>query len=566
MKIVIVGGVAGGASAAARLRRLDEHAEIVLFERGLHISFSNCCLPYYLGGVIKDSDDLLLMSPASFEKRFRVRVYVNSEVVSVDRDAREVTVRRTEDGTTYRESYDKLILATGAAALRPKSIAGADGETVFTVKTVPDVVRLNRYLTETRAKRIAVVGGGFIGLETAENLKKAGYDVILIEGTNQVMAPLDFDMAQILHKELHDHGTDLRLSTTVAAIREGEIETVQNGETQIERVDATVLAIGVAPETDLALQAGLVIGETRGIKVDGCGQTSDPDIYAVGDVTETVSLLTGRPGRVPLAGPAQRQARNAADAILGRKAENHGLLGSSCLKLFDLNVAATGMNEKTATAAGLSFNFAFVLPPDKVGIMPGSHYMAFKLLFECPTGRILGAQAIGKGDVVRRVDVIAALISMGGTLEDLKDLELCYSPVFGTAKDIINLSAMIGLNILSGEMPQVHVSRARELVETGACIIDVREESEYRAGHLKGAKNIPLGQIRSRMAEIPRDVPVYLHCRTSQRSYYALRILQGNGYTNAVNISGSFLGISLYEYYRDLSEKREPILTAYNFH
>ena len=565
MKIVIIGGVAGGAGAAARLRRLDEHAEIVLFERGPHISYSNCCLPYFLGGVVKSSDSLLMMSPVSFEKRFNVRVRVNSEVVSVDRAAHTVTVRKTEDGSTYTESYDKLVLATGAAALRPATIAGADSANVFTVKTVTDVVNLSRRLTETGAKRVAVVGGGFIGLETAENLQNAGYSVLLIEGTNKVMAPLDFDMAQILHKELFDHGVELHLSTTVSAIRSFEIELVHNGETRTEHVDAVVLAIGVAPETRLAEEAGLLIGETRGIHVAPDGRTSDPDIFAVGDVTETVSLLTGRPGRVPLAGPAQRQARNAADAILGRKSKNRGLLGSCCLKLFELNVAATGLNEKAAADAGLSFDFAFALPPDKVGIMPDSHYMAFKLLFERPSGRLLGAQAIGKGDTVRRIDVIAALLTKGGTLEDLKDLELCYSPAFGTARDIVNLAALIGLNILSGEMPQIHVSEVRGLVESGACIIDVREESEYRAGHLKNAKNIPLGQIRSRMAEIPRDMPVYLHCRTSQRSYYALRILQGNGYTNAVNISGSFLGISLYEYYRDQTEDREPILTAYNF-
>lgn len=565
MKIVIIGGVAGGAGAAARLRRLDEHAEIVLFERGPHISYSNCCLPYFLGGVVKSSDSLLMMSPASFEKRFNVRVRINSEVVSVDRAAHTVTVRKTEDSSTYTESYDKLILATGAAALRPGTVAGSDSPNVFTVKTVTDVVNLSRRLTETGAKRVAVVGGGFIGLETAENLQNAGYSVLLIEGTNQVMAPLDFDMAQILHKELLDHGVELLLSTTVSAIRDREIELLHNGETRTERVDAAVLAIGVAPETRLAAEAGLLIGETRGIHVASDGRTSDPDIFAVGDVTETVSFLTGRPGRVPLAGPAQRQARNAADAILGRKAENRGLLGSCCLKLFDLNVAATGLNEKTAADAGLSFDFAFALPPDKVGIMPDSHYMAFKLLFERPSGRLLGAQAIGKGDAVRRIDVIAALLTKGGTLEDLKDLELCYSPVFGTARDIVNLAALIGLNVLSGEMPQVHVNEVRGLVESGACIIDVREESEYSAGHLKNAINIPLGQIRSRMAEIPRDVPVYLHCRTSQRSYYALRILQGNGYTNAVNISGSFLGVSLYEYFRDQTEAREPILTAYNF-
>lgn len=565
MKIVIIGGVAGGAGAAARLRRLNEQAEIVLLERGPYISFSNCCLPYFLGGIVADSEDLLMMTPTSFQKRFAVDARINSEVISVDREAHSLTVYDRVTGAVTTEFFDKLILATGAAAIRPRSIRGVDASHVFTVKTIDDVKALHNYLSNKSTKRVAVVGGGFIGLETAENLSLAGCDVTLIEGTDQVMPPLDFDMAQTLHRELHNHGIRLLLNTTVTEIETNTVHCVC-GENAIRVAsDAVVLSVGVVPETELAEKAGLRIGETKGVWVQAGGQTDDPDIYAVGDVTEGLDLLQNKPGRLALAGLAQRQARDVADAVMGNPVSQHGFIRSSCLKLFDLNIACTGMNEKTALKAGIEFDFAYILPPDKVGIMPGSHYMAFKLLFELQTGHILGAQAIGKGDVVRRIDVIASMITMNGTLMDLKDLELCYSPTFGTARDVVNLAALVGINIRSGAMPQVRVSDARNLVESGAYIIDVREPREYEAGHLKGAVNIPLGSIRERMNDIPRDIPVYLHCRTSQRSYYALCILRGNGYRNVKNISGSFLGICLYEYFRDISEQREPIVTAYNF-
>lgn len=565
MKIVVVGGVAGGASAAARLRRLDESADIVMLERGEHVSFSNCSLPYYLGGVIADSGKLIMMTPEDFKARFNIDVRVNAEVISIDRKSHFVTVRDTTDGTEYQESYDKLILATGAAALRPKTIVGLDKENVFTLKNVSDAVRLHDYLIHVNARDVAVIGGGFIGLEAAENLVKAGYHVALLEGMDQVMAPLDHDMAQILHKELADQGIEIHLNSTVTSIGDGTVTALCRKTPIVVRADAVVLAIGVVPETKLASDAGLTIGGSQGIKTFAGGKTDDPDIFAVGDASEGFDILAGRPGRLPLAGPAQRQARDAADAICGREAQSHGFIGTNCLRVFELNVAATGMNEKTAKNAGISFDYIYALPPDKVGIMPDSHYMAFKLLFAVPTGKILGAQAIGRGDVTKRIDVIATMITMNGTLKDLKDLELCYCPVYSTPKDIVNLAALIGLNVLSGEIKQIHVSETRALVESHAFIVDVREENEYQAGHMIGAINIPLSHFRERIEEIPRDIPVYLYCRTSQRSYYAIRILQGRGYSNAINISGSFLGVCLYEAFQDHAEGREPIVTAYNF-
>ena len=565
MKLVVVGGVAGGASAAARVRRLDAKAQIVMFERGEHVSFSNCCLPYHLSGTVPTSDALVLMTPQKFHAQHDIDARVNSEVIEIKRAEKKVVVRELSTGRTYEESYDKMVLAPGANPILPKNIAGIDRENVFAVRNVTDIAKLKAYIDRPGVDRVAVVGGGFIGIEVAENLKEAGKEVCIIEGTNQIMAPFDYDMVQILHKELDDHGVQLYLSSTVTAVEEGCVKAQRDGQELSIPADAVVMAIGVAPETALARDAGLEIGETRGIKVNHNFQTSDPDIYAVGDAIELYSALTHQPGRLALAGPAQRQARAAADHMYGAHSNNNGYIGSSCIRVFVQNAASTGLNEKAAAKAGYSFDSVLVFPTDKVSLMPDSHYMAFKLVFEVPTGKILGAQAIGRGAADKRVDVIAAMITMGGTLEDLKELELCYSPVFGTAKDVVNHAALVALNVLYGVFRQVHVDQVRSLVESGAFIVDVREENEFAAGHLKGAHNIPLSQLRQRMDEIPHDVPVYLHCRSSQRSYYALCYLQGNGYTNLYNISGSFLGISLYEYFNDKTQGREPIVDKYNF-
>ena len=565
MKIVIVGGVAAGASAAARLRRLDEHAEIIVFEQGAHVSFSNCSLPYHLSGVVADSDSLVMMTPESFRTRHAVDVRTNTQVISIDRGRKTVRVRSLISEEEYEESYDRLILATGAKPVLPRSIQGIGRSNVHVIRNVGDIVKIRRAFDDSAVTRIGIVGGGFIGIETAENARKAGKDVTLIEGTDQVLAPFDEEMAQILHKELDDHGVQLHLRTRVQAIEEDGIVAVRDGQTLRIPCDLVIMAVGVQPDTALAVQAGLQIGESGGIRVDHNAQTSDPDIYAIGDVAERFNALTHHPGRLALAGPAQRQARAAADHICGRQHSEHGFIGSSCIRVFDQNAAVSGLSEKAAKAAGIPCDSVLIFPNDKVSLMPECHYMAFKLIFEVPTGRILGAQAIGRGECDKRINVIAAMITMHASLEDLKELELCYAPQYSTAKDVVNQAALVALNVLYGEVRQVHVQDVRALAESGACIIDVREPGEYARGHLCAAKNIPLSQLRERMAEIPSDRPVYLHCRSSQRSYYALRCLQGNGYRNVFNISGSFLGICLYEHFRDQHEGRTPIVTAYCF-
>lgn len=561
-RILVVGGVAGGASAAARARRLDESAEIIVFEKGPHASFSNCSLPFYLSGIVEDVDSLVLMNPEKFKKQYNLEVRVNSEVVKINRDRKTITVKDLNTGEEYEEAYDKLILSPGASPIKPRSIEGIDNPNVFTIRNVVDIDLLNRFITENNVKNVAVIGGGFIGIETVENLRLRGINVTLVEALNQVMAPFDYDMAQILHKELYDKGVNLILSDGLKKIEKDSIE-LQSGK-KVE-AEAVVVAIGVRPEIALAEEAGLEIGETGAIKVDHNYRTSDKDIYAVGDAIEVYNRLSHKPTRLALAGPAQKQARAAADHIYNIPNRNPGVIGSSVIKLFDLNAASTGLNEKACKQAGINYDFVYIIPQDKVGLMPNSNPLHFKLIFEVPTGKILGAQAIGKGSVDKRIDVIATLIMMGGTLEDLKDLELCYSPMFSTAKDVVNIAALVGLNILNGEYKQVPVTKVRELVENNAYIIDVRERDEYEAGHLINAVNIPLSEIRQRIDEIPKDRPVYLHCRSSQRSYYAIRALQHMGFDNLYNISGSYLGICYYEYFNDQVTGRNKILTEYNF-
>lgn len=565
MKVLVVGGVAGGASAAARVRRLDEQAEITMFERGSHVSFSNCSLPYYLGGVVEEEDDLLMMTPEEFRKKHNIAVKTCSEVVGIDRSAKTITVVDTGTGEHSEYRYDKLILAPGAAPILPRGIEGIGGERVYSIRNVADIARIKARMDRQDTRDVVIVGGGFVGIETAENLCRAGKKVALLEGADQILAPFDHDMVQMLHKELADHGVELHLHSTVTAISPDGVTAERDGHRFTVPADAVILSIGVTPETGLAQKAGLELGVTGAIRVNVHMQTSDPDIYAVGDAVEIFSRQTGKPGRLTLAGPAQRQARIAADHICGLPSFYKGFIGSSCIRVFDLNGAATGLNERSAQAAGIHWDQVTVFAPDKVGIMPDSHYLALKLLFEVPTGRLLGAQAIGRGEADKRVNVLAALMGMGGTVEDLLNFEHCYAPLFSTAKDAVHMAAMVAGNVLSGRIRQVPVSQVRSLAERGACIIDVREAGEFQAGHIKGAHNIPLSALRKRLDEIPRDRPVYLHCRSSQRSYYACCCLQGHGFDQVFNISGSFLGISLYEYFTDQQEGREPIVTAYNF-
>lgn len=562
-KILIVGGVAGGASAAARLRRNSEEDQIIMFEKGPHVSFSNCSLPYHLSGVIKNAEDLILMNPEMFLKQFNIDVRINSEVISIDRKNKCVTVKHTDTQEKYTESYDKLILSPGASPIVPE-IPGIEQVNLFTVRNVLDIDKLNQSVKHMENKDVAVIGGGYIGVEVAENLNKAGYNVSLIEASTQILRPFDDDMVQIFHKVLYDHQVNLILGDKIEAFGKDRV-ILASGKTI--HASSVVMAIGVLPEIQLAKAADLEIGETGAIKVDKNYCTSDPDIYAVGDAIEVYHALTQSMTKLSLAGPALKQARSVADHIHNKNTMNKGYIGSSAIQVFEYNGASTGLNESLIKALSLNINYDLVhiILPDKVRLMPDASPMHFKLVFEVPTGRILGAQAIGKGDVTKRIDVIATVIKFGGTVEDLKDLELCYAPPFSTAKDIVNYAGYIGSNLLNNEFKQVNVDKVRELVERGSVIIDVREKFEYERGHIKRAVNIPLSELRKRVHEIPKDQPVYIHCRTGQRSYNAVKILQNMGYQNVFNITRSFLGICFYEYYHDKASGRESIVTNYNF-
>ena len=560
-KFLIVGGVAGGASTAARLRRLDEKAEIIIFEKGPNVSFSNCSLPFHLSGIVENSDKLILMTPQGFQTKYNIEARVQQEVVRINREQKTITIKDLKTNRDYEESYDTLILSPGASPIVP-DLEGIHSKHVFTIRNVADIDRLNWYLQTDNVQDIAVVGGGFIGVEVAENLKLAGYNVSLVEFGQQIMAPFDYDMAQILHKEMTDKGVQVIVNDGLAKVTPNNV-TLNSGK-QL-KAQAVVLAIGVRPEIRLAKEAGLTIGELGGIQVDANYVTSDPSIYAVGDAIEVFHQLTHKQTRLALAGPAQRQARAAANHMYNIPHHNKGVIGSSSVQIFDLVCATTGLNEKTALANGFQAKSVYLIAPDKVGLMPNSNPLHFKLVYETPTGKILGAQAIGKGNADKRIDVIATLITMGGTLEDLKELELSYSPMFNTARDIVNLAALVAQNLLHGHFKQVKVDEVRELIENQAFFLDVREKNEFESGHLINAHNIPLSELRERMDEIPKDQAVYVHCRSGQRSYNAVMALQNSGFSNVFNVSGSFLGICLYEYFTDITTNRDKIVTAYNF-
>ncbi|EFI66992.1 coenzyme A disulfide reductase [Lysinibacillus fusiformis ZC1] len=560
-KFLVVGGVAGGASTAARLRRLDEKAEIIIFEKGPNVSFSNCSLPFHLSGIVENSDKLILMTPQGFQTKYNIEARVQQEVVRINREQKTITIKDLKTNRDYEESYDTLILSPGASPIVP-DLEGIHSKHVFTIRNVADIDRLNWYLQTDNVQDIAVVGGGFIGVEVAENLKLAGYNVSLVEFGQQIMAPFDYDMAQILHKEMTDKGVQVIVNDGLAKVTPNNV-TLNSGK-QL-KAQAVVLAIGVRPEIRLAKEAGLTIGELGGIQVDANYVTSDPSIYAVGDAIEVFHQLTHKQTRLALAGPAQRQARAAANHMYNIPHHNKGVIGSSSVQIFDLVCATTGLNEKTALANGFQAKSVYLIAPDKVGLMPNSNPLHFKLVYETPTGKILGAQAIGKGNADKRIDVIATLITMGGTLEDLKELELSYSPMFSTARDIVNLAALVAQNLLHGHFKQVKVDEVRELIENQAFFLDVREKNEFESGHLINAHNIPLSELRERMDEIPKDQAVYVHCRSGQRSYNAVMALQNSGFSNVFNVSGSFLGICLYEYFTDITTNRDKIVTAYNF-
>ncbi len=561
-RVLVVGGVAGGMTTAARVRRLDEDAEVIVFERGEHISFSNCCLPYHLSDDIPCGDTLVLMTPEIMRRRHNIDARVHHEVVRINRTEKTIDVKNLLDGTTYTERYDKLVLSPGAKA-RMLPIEGLDSVPVFALRNVADAKGIHDTVVDNGLKDIVVIGGGFIGLEAAENLKLRGCNVVLCELLDQVLLTLDNDMVQTLHREIYDKGIDLHLGTYLVKVEDNKAH-LSNG--KVVPCELVVMAAGTLPESQLAEDAGLELTERKYIKVDQNYKTSDPDIYAIGDVIAVFHRLSGQFAPLQLAGPALKQARAVADHIYGIPTMNTGYIGSSAIRVFDLNTASTGLTCRTLDQLGLTnYDYVYVIPKDSVGIMPSSENQFLKVIYEIPTGRILGAQAIGKGDVVKRVDVIAAMLKFSPTLEHLKDLELCYAPPFNTARDSVNFAGYVGLNLLHGVYRHVHVSDVRKLVEEGAYIVDVREPAEYEKGHIVTAVNVPLSQLRARMDEIPKDRPVYLHCRSAQRSYNALLALQHKGWTNLYNIAGSFLGVSNYEYYLDQVTGRKPIVTAYNF-
>ncbi|MGT2963656.1 FAD-dependent oxidoreductase [Streptococcus acidominimus] len=561
-KYIVVGGVAGGASVAARLRRIDEHVPIQIYDKGYDVSFSNCCLPNYFSGEVAAIDDLIFYDAASLKQTYNLDVKVRHEVISILPDQHKVVVKNLETGEEFEDGYDALILSPGAKAILPRSIKGIDSSHVFSLKNVSDVRAIAHHLTVEAAEELVVVGGGFIGVEMAECLKKAGKTVHLVEASPQIMTPFDEDMVQMLHKELLDNGVNLILEDAVEEIT-GDSVRLSSG--KILPAQAVIMAIGVTPDVEFAVASGIQLGETGAIAVDATYQTNLPDVYAIGDAIEVTHRQTGKKIRLPLAGPAQKQARNLADALSGKPQPNRGVIGSSCIRVFALNAAATGLNEKSCQAQGIDYRVALVIPNDRVGLMPEASPMHFKLIYEYPTGKVLGAQAISKGNPVKNINVIATVISMGGYLEDLKELELCYAPAFSTAKDVVNFAGIVGLNYLHGVYEQVPVTSVRSLVQNGEYILDVRGKDAFEAAHIKGAVNIPLDEIRDRLDEIPKDRHVYIHCRTSWNSYYAICALKGYGYDNIINIQGSFLMLSYYEYFKDQTTGREPIVTGYNF-
>jgi len=559
-KIVVVGGVGGGASAAARARRLDEFADITMFEKGPDVSFSNCSLPYYLSGLIPDADSIILKTPEQFQKQYNIKAEVNSEVIDVYPAEKSVTVRNTQTNDTKTVNYDELILSPGAKPIMPKSIQGIDRDNVFSVRNVVDIKQIQAYLTDNKITDVAVIGGGFIGLEVCENLVQAGKEVSLVEAASHVLGTIDDDFAQLVQKNLYEHGVNVILEDGLAAISNDKI-TLKSGK-EIKS-QAIIMAIGVSPETALATKIGCKLGVTGAIEVDQHFETSIPDIYAVGDAIEVTNMLTRQKTRLALAFPAQMEARDAVDHIYGRQTSNKGVIGSQVIHLFDLNVASTGLTEAACEKNQIDHRSVTVIPQNRVGVMPDTSPIFLKLVFGYPSGEILGAQAIGKSGIDKQIDIIATMISMHGHLADLTHLELCYSPWFSTAKNAVNIAGLVAENILNGEYRQISISQVRKLVEKGAFIIDAREPNEYAAGHITTSVNIPLSQFRQRLDEIPTDRPVYIHCQSSQRSYNMVRALDNHGYRNITNISGSYLELCEYEYFKDQTTDRQPIVPNY---
>lgn len=548
MKTIIIGGVAGGASAAARLRRLDETAEIIVLERGEYVSFANCGLPYYIGGVITNQNHLTLQTPESFWSRFRIDVRVNSEAVKINPETKTVTVHNLKSGKSYKESYDNLILSPGAEPIKP-NISGINNDFVFTLRNIPDTLKIKEYIERTMPKSAVVVGGGYIGVEMAENLKEAGLEVSIVELADHLITPLDFDMAADVHRYIKSKGINLYLSNGVKVLNEHTV-ILQNGEIH---ADMVIMSVGVRPETALAKECGIKTNHRGSIIVDQNMKTNIPHIYAVGDAVAVEDFITKSPAFIPLAGPANKQGRIAADNIAGLSSEYAGTQGSAVLKLFDMTVATTGINEKSAKAAGMDYDKTYIYSGSHASYYPGASNMLIKALWDKQTLKILGAQIVGFDGVDKRIDVLATAIRFGAKITDLAELELCYAPPFGSAKDPVNMLGFVAENVISGKVKQFFWNDVENLPRDGSVtLLDVRTATEVQRGKIDGFINIPLDSLREHISEILKDKPVYVHCHSGLRSYIACRILSGNGY-ECFNLAG---GWRLYE--SAINEKNVP--------
>ena len=552
MKVVIIGGVAGGASAAARLRRLNEQAKIIVVERGPYVSFANCGLPYYIGGEIRDRSALTLQTPQSFLTRFNIDVRVRCEAVKIDPAAKTVTLRDLESGGETLESYDKLILSPGASPVRPP-IPGAELEGVFTLRNIPDTDAIRAYMESRAAKSALIVGGGYIGLEMAENLLRAGLSVTVAEMADHLIAPFDADMAADVQQYVRQKGVRLLLNSGVSTIeKQPDGRLAARVGAQKVTADLILLSVGVRPESALAAAAGLQLNERGQIVVDEAMHTSEADIYAVGDAVTVKNFYTGQETFVPLAGPANRQGRIAADNICGISSAYHGTQGTAIMRFFDLTAASVGLNEKAAAAAGIAYDKTYTYPSSHATYYPGSTNMSIKVLWEKESGRLLGAQIVGFDGVDKRMDVLSAAMRFGAGITDLTELELSYAPPFSSAKDPANYLGFIGENVRAGRLQQFYWHDVDALPRDGSVtLLDVRTKTEAAADAIDGFLNIPLDALREHLDALPKDKPVYVHCFSGQRSYIACCILQGNGYT-CYNLAG---GIRLYR-----SVKREQVL------
>lgn len=539
MKHIIIGGVAGGATAAARIRRIDEQAEIVLLEKGKYISYANCGLPYYIGGTIAEREKLFVQTPESFGRRFNIDVRVENEVVAVDTKTKTVTVRR-QDGTEYIETFDRLLLSPGSTPVKPP-LPGIDLEGIFTLRNVDDTDRIKDYLTTNEVKDAVVVGGGFIGLEMAENLYEAGAHVSIVEMGNQVMAPVDFSIASHVHRHLMDKGVDLYLGKGVERFEkeDGRLRVYFGGGESVV-ADMVLLSIGVRPATKLAVDAGIALGQ-RGIKVDSYLQTSAKDVYAVGDAIEFPHPLTGEPWLNYLAGPANRQARIVADnMVFGNKIEYEGAIGTSIAKVFDITVGATGLPAKRLKQLGMIFKSSTTISASHAGYYPGSFQLTTKLTFNPETGQLYGAQCVGVDGVDKRIDELALVIKHGGTVYDLMKIEQAYAPPYSSAKDPIAIAGYVAGNIMNGAMPVVYWREVRDMKREDVFLLDARTPEEFALGTIKGAVNIPVDNLRERLSEVPQDKKVVVFCAVGLRGYLAQRILMGRGYKNVFNLSGGY--------------------------